>query len=201
MADWWVKLRDTTSKVTWPCNCVATPHEVTWQIKKRYISTSPKALTAKLGKVEIYNKRSPSMKSFESLSSWSSDHVADKKRYISTSARTMAKKPDRVVDSKAGLLSTKPHNLLITWSHKVIKQMQNVINLFLRDLWLSNFTEGWLMIKSHVSNNNVTHPSDQVVTWSHETNQLHDIFILWSLMPLNLTGWWLVKLKSRRLFN
>ena len=93
------------------------------------------------------------MKYFESLSSWSSDHVADKKRYISTSARIMAKKLDRVVDYKAGLLSTKPHNLLISWSHKVIKQMQNVINLFLRDLWLSNLTEGWLMIKSHMSNN------------------------------------------------
>ena len=76
----------------------------------------------------------------------------------------MAKKLDRVVDSKAGSLSTKPHNLLITWSHKVIKQMQNVINLFLRDLWLSNLTEGWLMIMSHVSNNKVTYPSDHVLT-------------------------------------
>ena len=169
--------------------------------KKRYVSTSLKAMAAKLGKVEIYNKRSPSMKSFESLSSWSSDRVADKKRYISTSARTMAMKLDRMVDSKAGLLSTKPHNLLITWSNKVIKQTQNIINLFLRDLWLSNLTEGWLMIMSHVSNNKVTYPSDHVLTWSRETNELHDIFILWSLMPLNLTGWWLVKLKSRRLFN
>ena len=73
-------------------------------------------------------------------------------------------KLDRMVDSKAGLLSTKPHNLLITWSNKVIKQTQNIINLFLRDLWLSNLTEGWLMIKSHMSNNKVTYPSDHVVT-------------------------------------
>ena len=90
--------------------------------------------------------------------------MADKKRYISTSARTMAMKLDRMVDSKAGLLSTKPHNLLITWSNKVIKQTQNIIDLFLRDLWLSNLTEGWLMIKSHMSNNKVTYPSDHVVT-------------------------------------
>ena len=102
----------TTTKITWPCDHMATWNHVTNE--KRYISTSPKAMTAKLGKVEIYNKRSPSMKYFESLSSWSSDHVADKKRYISTSARIMAKKLDRVVDSKVGLLSTKPHNPLIT---------------------------------------------------------------------------------------
>ena len=74
--------------------------------------------------------------------------------------------------------------------------MKNVINSFSRDLWLSNLTEGWLMIKSHMSNNKVTYPSDHVVTWSHETNELHDIFILRSLLPLYLTGWWFVKLKS-----
>ena len=118
-------------------------------------------MTAKLGKVEIYNKGSPSMKSFEALSSRSSDHVTDKK-HISISGRTMAKKLDKVVG--CGLLSIKSHNLLITWSHKVIKQMQNVINSFSRDLWLSNLTEGWLMIRSHMSNNKVTYPSDHVVT-------------------------------------
>ena len=169
--------------------------------KKRYISTSPKAMTAKLGKVEIYNKGPPSIKSFDALSTWSSDHVTDKKSYIFTSARTMAKKLDRVVGSNAGLLSTKSHNLLITWSHKVIKQMKNVINSFPRNLWLSNLTEGWLMIRSHMSNNKVTYPSDHVVTWGHVTNEFHYIFILRSLLPLNLTGWWLVKLKSRRQFN
>ena len=92
--------------------------------KKRYISTSPNAMTPKLGKVEIYNKGPPSIKSFDALSTWSSDHVTDKERYISTSARTMAKKLDRVVGSNASLLSTRSHNLLITWSHKVIKQME-----------------------------------------------------------------------------
>ena len=40
--------------------------------------------------------------------------------------------------------------------------MKNVINSFSHDLWLSNLTEGWLMIKSHVSNYKVTYPSDHV---------------------------------------
>ena len=64
-------------------------------------------MTAKLGKVEIYNKGQPSIKSFDALIKWSSDHVTDKKRYISTSERTMAKKFDRLVGSNTGLLSTK----------------------------------------------------------------------------------------------
>ena len=51
-------------------------------------------MTAKLGKVEIYDKGPPSIKSF--------DHVTDKRCYMSTSARTMAKKLDRVVGSNAG---------------------------------------------------------------------------------------------------
>ena len=101
----------TTSKDTWSWNYVTN--------KKRYIFTSPNAMTAKLGKVEIYNKGPPSIKSFDALSTSSNDHMTDKKRYISTSARTMAKKLDRVVGSNMGLLSTKSHNLLITWSHKV----------------------------------------------------------------------------------
>ena len=63
----------------------------------------------------------------------------------------MSKKLDRVVDSNAGLLSTKSHNLLITWSYKVIYQMKNVINSFSHDLWLSILKDGWLMIKSHMS--------------------------------------------------
>ena len=57
--------------------------------RKQYISTSPKAINAKLGKVEIYNKGPPSIKSFDALNTGSSDQVTDKKRYISTSARTM----------------------------------------------------------------------------------------------------------------
>ena len=35
-------------------------------------------MTAKLGKVEIYNKGRPSIKSFDTLNTWSSDHVTDK---------------------------------------------------------------------------------------------------------------------------
>ena len=158
--------------------------------RKRYISTFLKAMTAKLGKIEIYNKGPPSIKSFDALSTWSSDHVTDKKSYIFTSARTMAKKLDRVVGSNAGLLSTKSHNLLIKWSHSHITNEKR---------YKFNFT--WLMIRSHMSNKKVTYPSDHVVTWGHVTNELHYIFILRSLLPLNLTGWWLVKLKSRRRFN
>ena len=92
--------------------------------KNRYISTSPKAMTAKLGKAEIYNKKPPSIKSFDTMTRSSSDHVTDKKRYISTSTRTMAEKLERVVGSNAGLLSTKSHNLLIKWSHKVKKMLK-----------------------------------------------------------------------------
>ena len=158
-------------------------------------------MTARLGKVEIYHKEPPSIKSLDTLSTWSIDHVTNKKRYISTSARPVTNKLDRMVGSNSGLLSTKSYNLLITWSHKVIWQIKNVSNSFSRDMWLSNLTEGWLMIRSHISNNKVTYPSDYAVTWGHVTNELHYIFILRSLLPLNLTEWWLVKLKSRRLFN
>ena len=38
-------------------------------------------MTAKLGKVEIYGKGLPVIKSSDVLSTWSSDHVADKKRF------------------------------------------------------------------------------------------------------------------------
>ena len=46
-----------------------------------------------------------------------------------------------------------------------------------------------------------SHPSDYAFTGAHVTNELHCIFTLRSLLPLNLAGWWLVKLKSRRRFN
>ena len=72
-------------------------------------------MTAKLGKVEIYSKGPAHIKSVGS-----SHDVTDRKRYISTSMGPMATKIDRVVGSNAGLLSTKSHDLLITWSHKVI---------------------------------------------------------------------------------
>ena len=149
-------------------------------------------MTVKLEKVRIYNNGSPSIKSFGALSAWSSDHVTDKKHYISTFATPMTNKLDRVVGSHAGLLCTKSHNLLITWSHKAIYQMQNVINSFSRDLWLSDLTEWWLTIRSHMSNNKVTYPSDHAVTSGHVTNELLYIFVLRSLLPLNLTRWWLV---------
>ena len=61
-------------------------------------------MTAKLGKIEIYNKGPPSIKSFDALSTWSSDHVTDKKRYISISVETMAKKLDRVVGYNGGAI-------------------------------------------------------------------------------------------------
>ena len=77
-------------------------------------------MTAKLDKVEIYSNGLPSVKSFDILSTCSSDHVPDEKDYISTSVRPMATKLDRVVGSSADLLSTKSHNLLITWSDKVV---------------------------------------------------------------------------------
>ena len=61
---------------------------------KRYISTSSKAMTAKLGKLEIYNKESPFIWSFDGLSTLLIDQVTDKKCFYSTSARTVAKKYD-----------------------------------------------------------------------------------------------------------
>ena len=117
--------------------------------KKQYISTSTRAMAGKIDMVEVYRKGSPSIESFGALITWPSYHVADGKRYISTSAGPMATKLDRVVGSiiYAGRLSIKSHNLLITWSYKVIWQTKNVINLLSRNLSLSNLTEGWLMIK------------------------------------------------------
>ena len=55
--------------------------------------------------------------------------------------------------------------------------MKNVINSFSRDLWLSDLTGGWLMIRSHMSNNKVTYPSDHAVTRGYVTNELDYIFI------------------------
>ena len=77
-------------------------------------------MTAKLGQVEVYSKGPPSIKSSDTLSTRSINHMTDKRQYISTSARSMATKPDRVAGSNGGLLSTNSHKLLIIWSHKVI---------------------------------------------------------------------------------
>ena len=105
-----------TSKVTWSCDHLATlSHLTNISIYINDISPLlPRSMTAKLGKVEIYSKGPPSIKSFDALSKWSRDPVTDKKGYISTSPRPLATKLGRVVSSNAGLLSTKSHNLLIT---------------------------------------------------------------------------------------
>ena len=105
-----------TSKVTWHCDHVATWSHAT--NKNRYLSFPSKAMTARLGKVEINNGRPPSTKSCDTLTIWLRDHVTNKKRYISTFATTIAKKLDRVVGFNAGLLSARSHDLLIMWPHK-----------------------------------------------------------------------------------
>ena len=127
------------------------PHEVTWLIKS---DISPSLRGLWLPKLTrwmfiLKGKGPPSIESFDALITLPSYHMTDAKRYISTSAGPMATKLDRVVGSiiYAGRLSIKSHNLLITWSYKVIWQTKNVINLLSRNLSLSNLTEGWLMIK------------------------------------------------------
>ena len=87
-----------------------------------------------------------------------------------------------VMGSNAGLLSIKSYNLLITWPFKVTWQMKIVINSLSRDLSLSNLAEGWLIIRSHMSNHKATYPFDHVVTWAHVTNELRYIFT--STMPI-----------------
>ena len=66
--------------ITWP-------YQVTWLIKKRYISTSTRPMTAKLDKAEVYSKGPASIGSFDALVVWSNYQVINEKRYISTSAR------------------------------------------------------------------------------------------------------------------
>ena len=130
-------------------------------------------MTVKPAKVEIYRKKPPSIKSFEDLGMWSSDHMTDKKRYFSTSYVYQTWQSSNLVGSNASLLPAKSHNLLLTWSHKVIKQMKNVISLFSRARWLSNLAEGWLMIKSQMSNSKATYSPDHAVTWGHMKNERH----------------------------
>ena len=88
----------------------------------------------------------------------------------------MATKHDRVVGSNAGLLCIKSHNLLITWSHKFTWQIKYVLNSLSRELSLSKLIEGWLMIRSHISNHKATYSFNHVVTWAHLTNKLPYIF-------------------------
>ena len=126
--------------------------------KNRFISTSRKAMNVKPAKVQIYNKAPPSFKSFDTLTISSSDHVTDKKTfYFYLRENYETKKLDKVVSSNAGLLSTKSHNLLITWSHKSHITMKSVINSFSCNLWLSNLAEEWVILgvtclttKSHI---------------------------------------------------
>ena len=180
----------TTRKVTWPWDHLTIWSHVT--NKNRYISTSPKAMTVKLGKVEINNKKPPSLKFFDALTRWSSDQMTDKKRYISTSAKTMAKKLGRLVGSNAGLLSIKSHKLWIKWSHKVKKMLKTHFHVtYNYQTWQKDCL--WLGItclttKSHIP----------LTMWLREGMWQMNfiIFILRSLLPLNLTGWWLVKLIS-----
>ena len=147
--------------------------------KKRYISTSTRPMTTKIDKVGVYSKGPTSVESFDALITWPSYHMTDGKRYISTSVEPMATK---LVGSNAGILSIKSQNLLITWLYKVTWQMKNVINSLSRDLSLSNLAEGWLMIRSHMSNHKATYSFDHVVTWAHVTNELRYIFT--STMPI-----------------
>ena len=153
-------------------------HEVTWLIKN---DISPLPRGTWLPNLTRWRFIVKSHYPLSLLTLWSRDqvtsyHATDEKRYISTSARPMATKLGRVVGSNASFLSIKPHNLLITWSHKVIWQMKNVLNSLSRDLSLSNLTEGWLMIRSHMSNHKATYSFDHVVTWAHATNELCYIF-------------------------
>ena len=166
-------------------------------------------MIAKLEKVGIYSKWQPSMKSFDPLSTLSSDHVTDKFQLpqdlwlrnltewwvrthqsvnfgnhkscgtIIRNAELLSERGTIIMRNyyNVGLLSAKSHNLYITWSHKVMQQMKNVINSFSRDLWLSNLTEGWLMIRSHMSNDKITYPSDDAIMWGRVINELHYTFI------------------------
>ena len=136
-------------------------------------------MTTKIDKVDVYSKGPTSVESFDALITWPSYHMTDGKRYISTSVEPMATK---LVGSNAGILSIKSQNLLITWLYKVTWQMKNVINSLSRDLSLSNLAEGWLIIRSHMSNHKATYSFDHVVTWAHVTNELRYIFT--STMPI-----------------
>ena len=70
LADWWVNQRDHNQQ-----SYVTLRSRGDMKSRYKHISTSPKAVTAKVGKVGIYNKGPPSIKSFDVLSTWSSDHI------------------------------------------------------------------------------------------------------------------------------
>ena len=136
-------------------------HEVTWLIKN---DISPLPRGPWLDKVEVCSKGPPSIESFDALIMWPNYHVTDEKRYISTSARPMATKIDRVVGSNAGL-----------FIHQVTQPVDHVVTegYMTNEKWnlsLSNLTERWLMIRSHMSNHKATCSFDHVFTWVHVTN-------------------------------
>ena len=150
-------------------------------------------MSAKLDKVDVSSKVPPSIEHFNALITWSSDHVTDEKRYIWPSARTVTNKLDKVVGFIAGLLFTTSLNLFITWSHKVIWQLKNVIIHFHVTFDYKNRQKGglWLGVtypttKSHI-------PS---ITWLLKITwqmKLVIYFLPWGLLLLSLAGWWLVK--------
>ena len=129
---------------TWPFGYMATWSHVT--NKKRDISTSTRAMTCKVDKVEVYSKGPPSIESFDALIMWPSYHVADGKRYISTSAGPMAAKLDIVVGSNAGLLSIKSKKFV---DHMAIEgHITNEKCYKFTCSWpVSNLPEVWLMVK------------------------------------------------------
>ena len=65
----------------------------------------------------------------------SDNHVTNEEHYISTSTKLMATKLDREVACDEKMLYTKPHNLLITWTHQITWQIKTVISTISRDLW------------------------------------------------------------------
>ena len=161
--------------VTWP-------HEVTWLIKSDISPCLPGLCLPKLTRwIFIVKGHHP----FSLLMIWSRNQVItwQIENVISQLPRDLwLWKLARVVGSNGGQLSIKSHNLLITWSYKVTWQMKNVINSLSRDLSLSNVAEGWLMIRSHMSNRKATYSFDHLVTWVHVTNELRYIFT--SAMPI-----------------
>ena len=68
------------------------------------------------------------------------------------------------------------HEVTQSVDHEVTWQTKNVLNSLSRDLLLSNMTEGWLIIKSHMSNHSARYSFDHVFTSVHVTNELCYIF-------------------------
>ena len=137
-------------------------HEVTWLIKND-ISPFPRGPWL------------PNMTATIHWVFWRFDHVIKLKCYISTSAEPMATKlTEWWVRMRAYYPSSHPTcwSRGHIWSHDKWK----MFNSLSRDLLLSNLTEGWLMIRSNMSNHKATYSFHHVVTWVHETNEFRYIF-------------------------